>query len=357
MEETKEFLTKEEVTPIAKEYIKELYDIESYYLDSIEGHEDDKLFMDSLFKNAKTRSCTNDSRKVVLIADPSVDKDTIARAALKPVNNGYGYTIVVYFVPGLFNSVKGLKKMFEIAEQFIWHEATHLARMNILGTDEAHEGDISDIEYLNTAAELNAFAIQSLSTTDDIDLAMETYECCAPGEVLETFKTIVNNLKNGISEDRFEESASFTPSTFKRSLKDDIINPYQNYYTGLNFETTIDKYFEKEDLPFELEHSAYDESTRTLKINVCEHLKAYGDGYSREYTYKGDRATHEKNMFIFDESLSQEDAEIIYPLGLVKTGTHYPASSFYYSDPYWDGKPKKLHWVDHIILNILKEYD
>ena len=39
---------------------------------------------------------------------------------------------------------------------------------------------------------------------------------------------------------------------------------------------------------------------------------------------------------------------------LVKAGSYYPAYVFYYSD---GTKPRKLHWVDKIELNIVKEYD
>ena len=90
----------------------------------------------------KVKCCTNPSKKVVLLADENVSLDSFARASLQDK------TIVIYFNPKLFDTFKNLKLMFDLAEQFIWHEATHLARMDILGTDEAHNDDISDNAYL-----------------------------------------------------------------------------------------------------------------------------------------------------------------------------------------------------------------
>ena len=83
------------------------------------------------------------------------------------------------------------------------------------------------------------------------------------------------------------------------------------------------------------------------------YLKAYGDSYSREYHYTAER-THSDNTFMFDEDISGDEADILFPTGLVKAGSYYPTSVFYYSD---GTKPRKLHWVDKIELNIVKEYD
>ena len=85
--------------------------------------------------------------------------------------------------------------MFEVAEPFIWHEATHLARMDKLGTDESHEPDIDDISYLSSDAELNAFAIQSLVSPEGEDLAAELYD--SYDELLEIFE----ETKSQVSED------------------------------------------------------------------------------------------------------------------------------------------------------------
>ena len=76
-----------------------------------------------------------------------------------------------------------------------------------------------------------------------------------------------------------------------------------------------------------------------------------------QYTYKGERSPHTANEFSFDNDLSGDEAEILFPLGLVKTGKYYPTSYLHYSDYAIDGKPMKLHWVDHIILKLNKEYD
>ena len=175
------FLTKDEVAPYAEEYLKELYDIRDYYIKSLEGHED---FITNLF--GKSKSCTSPSRKIVLIADPNLDMDTIARSKLHHIDNSYDTAIIVYFCPIFWKSLKNLKKMFEVAEPFIWHEATHLARMDQFGTDESHEPDIDDVDYLRSPAELNAFAIQSLVSKDGEDLAAELYDSYE--ELLEIFE-------------------------------------------------------------------------------------------------------------------------------------------------------------------------
>ncbi len=351
-----EFLTKNEVAPYAKEYLKELEDIKNYYVKSLEGHED---FITDLF--SKSKSCTNPSRKVVLLADPHLDMETIARAKLQHIDNSYDNSIVIYFCPIFFNKLKNLKKMFEVAEQFIWHEATHLARMDILGTDESHEPDISDIKYLGSPSELNAFAIQSLVANPGEDLAAELYDIS--DELAQVFEDIKSKLSEKYyTEDELKKSAeegtNLTESrAVDRTSKQDVIGPYTDYYKEIKYVNTLNKYFEKEDLPYECFGTRYEDSTRTLTIRVAMYLKAYGDSYSREYTYKGERSPYTANEFSFDNDLSGDEAEILFPLGLVKTGKYYPTSCLHYSDYAIEGKPMKLHWVDHIILELNKEYD
>lgn len=346
-----EFLTKNEVAPYAKEYLKELEDIKNYYIKSLEGHEE---FITDLFK--KSKSCTNPSRKVVLLADPHLDMETIARAKLQHIDNSYDNSIVIYFCPIFFNKLKNLKKMFEVAEQFIWHEATHLARMDILGTDESHEPDISDIKYLGSPSELNAFAIQSLVANPGEDLAAELYDIS--DELAQVFEDIKSKLEHGQNDESLEESTNLTESrAVDRTSKQDVIGPYTDYYKEIKYVNTLNKYFEKEDLPYECFGTHYEDSTRTLTIRVAMYLKAYGDSYSREYTYNGERSSYTANEFSFDNDLSGDEAEILFPLGLVKTGRYYPTSCLHYSDYAIEGKPMKLHWVDHIILELNKEYD
>lgn len=345
------FLTKNEVAPYAEEYLKELYDIRDYYIKSLEGHED---FITDLF--GKSKSCTNPSRKVVLIADPNLDMTTIARAKLQHIDNSYDTAIIIYFCPIFWKSLKNLKKMFEVAEQFIWHEATHLARMDILGTDESHEPDISEIDYLVSPAELNAFAIQSLVANPGEDLAAELYDIS--DELAQVFEDIKYKLEHDQNDESLKESINLTESrAVDRTSKQDIIGPYTDYYKKIKYLNTLNKYFEKEDLPYECLDTHYEDTTRTLTIHVAMYLKAYGDSYSREYTYNGERSPYTTNEFSFDNDLSGDEAEVLFPLGLVKTGKYYPTSCFHYSDYAIGGKPMKLHWVDHIILQLTKEYD
>lgn len=345
------FLTKNEVAPYAEEYLKELYDIRDYYIKSLEGHED---FITDLF--GKSKSCTNPSRKVVLIADPNLDMTTIARAKLQHIDNSYDTAIIIYFCPIFWKSLKNLKKMFEVAEQFIWHEATHLARMDILGTDESHEPDISEIDYLASPAELNAFAIQSLVANLGEDLAAELYDIS--DKLAQVFEDIKYKLEHDQNDESLKESINLTESrAVDRTSKQDIIGPYTDYYKKIKYLNTLNKYFEKEDLPYECLDTHYEDTTRTLTIHVAMYLKAYGDSYSREYTYNGERSPYTTNEFSFDNDLSGDEAEVLFPLGLVKTGKYYPTSCFHYSDYAIGGKPMKLHWVDHIILQLTKEYD
>lgn len=342
-----EFLTKNEVAPYAEEYLKELYDIRDYYIKSLEGHED---FIADLF--SKSKSCTNPSRKVVLIADPNLDMDTIARAKLHHIDNSYDTAIIVYFCPVFWKSLKNLKKMFEVAEPFIWHEATHLARMDKLGTDESHESDIDDIDYLRSPAELNAFAIQSLVSKEGEDLAAELYD--SYDELYDLFEEVKSQVSGSSITDDEEPLNSLDESIeFKRDIRDDVIGPYQDYYQSLTYDKQLNDYFEKEDLPYEVYNTKYDEATKTIIINVGMYLKAYGDSYSKEYHYTGER-TYSDNTFAFDEKISGDEADILFPMGLVKIGTYYPTSVFHYSD---GTKPRKLHWIDKIELNIHKEYD
>ena len=53
------------------------------------------------------------------------------------------------------------------------------------------------------------------------------------------------------------------------------------------------------------------------------------------------------------EKISGDEAEILFPMGLVKTGTYYPTSVFHYLD---GTKPRKLHWIDKIELNLFVDY-
>ena len=228
--------------------------------------------------------------------------------------------------------------------------------MDKLGTDESHEPDISDIEYLGSPAELNAFAIQSLVANPGEDLAAELYDIS--DELAQVFEDIKSKLEHGQNDESLEESTNLTESrAVDRTSKQNIIGPYKNYYNEIKYINTLNKYFEKEDLPYECMGTHYEDSTRTLTIRVAMYLKAYGDSYSREYTYKGERSSYTANEFIFDNDLSGDEAEILFPLGLVKTGKYYPTSCFHYSDYAIEGKPMKLHWVDHIILHLTKDYD
>ena len=225
------FLTKNDVKPYAREYLAELKDIAQHYINLIVEHDEDKNFIKTIFE--KVKCCTNPSKKVVLLADENVSLDSFARASLQDK------TIVIYFNPKLFDTFKNLKLMFDLAEQFIWHEATHLARMDILGTDEAHNDDISDNAYLGSDAELNAFAIQSLSTTDDRDLAMDTYESCASDEVYDKFINVVDELANNNSPSLFDKAC------LKARF---ILDKIEEFRSERPF-TTIDEESENYDVP------------------------------------------------------------------------------------------------------------
>ena len=214
-----DFLTKNDVEIYAKEYLAELRDIAQHYISLIIEHDDDKHFINSIFE--KVKCCTNPSRKVILLADENVSLDNFARAALQDK------TIVIYFNPKLFDTFKNLKLMFDLAEQFIWHEATHLARMDKLGTDESHEGDIKDEDYLDSDAEINAFVIQSLSTTDDKDLAMDTYECCASDETYDKFINLRAELENNKSP--IKESEEKEEGLLAKDILDLIENEREKY--------------------------------------------------------------------------------------------------------------------------------
>lgn len=142
---------------------------------------------------------------------------------------------------------------------------------------------------------------------------------------------------------------------FDRDIETDVIKPYKYYYKSLNFKkdykTKVNDY-----VNYDITNVSYNGTSRTLKIEAVIGLKAYGDGYERRCIYKGDRSKYDRNTFEFDEYLSQNIADIIYPIGLVKTGLYYPTKYFKYYDYHQDA-PEKLHWVDHIILDVTKVYD
>ena len=142
---------------------------------------------------------------------------------------------------------------------------------------------------------------------------------------------------------------------FDRDIETDVIKPYKYYYKSLNFKkdykTKVNDY-----VNYDITNVSYNGTSRTLKIEAVIGLKAYGDGYERRCIYKGDRSKYDRNTFEFDEYLSQNIADIIYPIGLVKTGLYYPTKYFHYSD-YHQTAPHKLHWVDHVILDVTKIYD
>ena len=89
--------------------------------------------------------------------------------------------------------------MFEVAYPLICHEATHLARMDLFGTDESHEPDIDDISYLSSDAELNAFAIQSIMSKEDEDLAAELYD--SYDDLLEIFEETKSQVSENLITD------------------------------------------------------------------------------------------------------------------------------------------------------------
>lgn len=142
---------------------------------------------------------------------------------------------------------------------------------------------------------------------------------------------------------------------FDRDIETDVIKPYKYYYKSLDFKkdykTKVYGY-----VNYDITNVSYNGTSRTLKIEAVIGLKAYGDGYERRCIYKGDRSKYDRNTFEFDEYLSQNVANIISPIGLVKTGLYYPTKYFKYYDYHQDA-PEKLHWVDHIILDVTKIYD
>ena len=142
---------------------------------------------------------------------------------------------------------------------------------------------------------------------------------------------------------------------FDRNIKEDVIKPYKYYYKSLDFKKDYKtKVYGYEN--YNIISVSYNGTSRTLKIEAVIGLKAYGDGYEKRCIYKGDRSKYDRNTFEFDEYLSQNIANIIYPIGLVKTDLYYPTKYFHYSDYHQDA-PEKLHWVDHVILDVTKVYD
>lgn len=142
---------------------------------------------------------------------------------------------------------------------------------------------------------------------------------------------------------------------FDRDIEEDVIKPYKYYYKSLDFKKDYKtKTYGYEN--YNIISVSYNGTSRTLKIEAVIGLKAYGDGYEKRCIYKGDRSKYDRNTFEFDEYLSQNIAKIISPIGLVKTGLYYPTKYFHYSDYHQDA-PEKLHWVDHVILDVTKVYD
>lgn len=133
--------------------------------------------------------------------------------------------------------------------------------------------------------------------------------------------------------------------------------PYQKYFKKITFKDTCNKYFEEEGLPYEIENMNYNTITRTLEISATMYLKAYGNSHTAECTYIGERSSVTENVFLFDKGLSEDEAEFLYPIGLVKTGSFYPSQSFEYFKRYDQKQPKKLDYIDYIIIDIVKDYD
>lgn len=131
--------------------------------------------------------------------------------------------------------------------------------------------------------------------------------------------------------------------------------PCQKYFKKITFKDTCNKYFEEGGLPYEIENMNYDTITRTLEISATMYLKAYGDSHVTECTYIGERSSVTKNVFLFDRGLSKDEAKLLYPIGLVKKGSFYPSQNFEYFKGY--DQIKKLDYIDHIILDIVKDYD
>ena len=153
------------------------------------------------------------------------------------------------------------------------------------------------------------------------------------------------------------ESRRMIGSKFERTARQDVVAPYQNYYSSISFDKEMNKYFERYNLPYDILSVKYNENTRTLVINVQMYLKAYGNSYSTESHNVAERSPYKENAFFFDKSVSQNESEILFPMGLVKMGRYYPTTDFHYSDYGIRETPMKLHWVDRIELNIFKNYD
>lgn len=145
--------------------------------------------------------------------------------------------------------------------------------------------------------------------------------------------------------------------SFNRTLNTPVVGSYKDYYNQIDYTNIINKYFEKEDLPYEVKNTQYDEKARILTINATLYLKAYGDSYSKEQHYKASRSVGTNNNFVFNNGLNTDLAKVLFPLGLTKTSTWYPSISFHYSEWAGQNKPTKLHWIDNIELNVLFVYD
>ena len=147
-----------------------------------------------------------------------------------------------------------------------------------------------------------------------------------------------------------------------RKLGDNMY--YQIKDTYKDFESELIKEIKKgyeeplpDTSPMELKSVNYNEKTRTLVVNITIGFKAYGDSYTSEEVWKGLRSSEIPNMFYFDKELSYNEANVIFPLGLVRYDNWYPVSRFEYYENVWASKPNKMYFVDRIIVNITKEYD
>lgn len=146
----------------------------------------------------------------------------------------------------------------------------------------------------------------------------------------------------------------------ERTRKQTAVGRYPGHCTNTGLAIVMNSYFKDHGFPYMVSDVAYDEGSNTLSIDGVMHLKAWGeDSYTQKSTYRASRAEYAENTFYFDKPLSEKEAQFVFPLGLVKSGRAYPTTSFAYSDysAYDDPSSLALHWVDHIVLNITKDYD
>lgn len=145
----------------------------------------------------------------------------------------------------------------------------------------------------------------------------------------------------------------------ERTRKQEAVGRYRDHFTDQGLADIMNGYFERYGDPYEVSDVSYDEGSNTLTVDGAMYLKAWGDSYTQKSAYKADRARYTGDTFYFDEPLSEEEARLIFPLGLVKSGRTYPTTGFTYSDysAYGDPSSLALYWVDHIVLNITKNYD